>query len=75
MTESDILPLKLCNECIGRLESCHNLVVSTIEMNKTLEEVMKKRQIRNNSYAFVSNILCIDKSLKVLSIFLDLPMM
>ncbi|XP_050437507.1 zinc finger protein 391-like [Adelges cooleyi] len=49
---NDNLPLKLCSVCVSRLESCHHLIVSTIEMNKTLEEVMKKRQIKNNTYNF-----------------------
>lgn len=56
---NDNLPLKLCSICISRLESCHQLIISTIEMNKTLEEVMKKRQIRSNSYIFVSKIYTI----------------
>lgn len=54
---NDNLPLKLCSLCVTRLESCHNLVVSTIEMSKTLEEVMKKKQIKNNSYSFVVSML------------------
>ncbi|VVC35941.1 Hypothetical protein CINCED_3A004454 [Cinara cedri] len=55
VSNNDNLPLKLCNVCINRLENCHHLILSTIEMNKTLEEVLKKRQIRNNSYNFENN--------------------
>ncbi|XP_025208066.1 zinc finger protein 354B-like [Melanaphis sacchari] len=54
VSKNDNLPLKLCNVCINRLENCHCLIVSTIEMNKTLEEVIKKEQIKNNSYNFVN---------------------
>uniref|UniRef100_A0A1B6E5Z0 ZAD domain-containing protein n=1 Tax=Clastoptera arizonana TaxID=38151 RepID=A0A1B6E5Z0_9HEMI len=37
----DYLPLSLCQKCVDRIESCHEIVTSCIETEAQLKEVIK----------------------------------